>query len=103
MLLKCYHHLHPVVGLESEFVEQPIDADCSFDIFEMIEITSEPSKKIVKRKILIFKRYQVNVKEITCPLRWWEKYEMLFLTIGFLVWQILGFIGSQIEIERIFS
>jgi hypothetical protein len=91
-----------MVGLESEFVEQIIDADCSFDIFEMVEITSEPSKKIVKRKLLIFNCYQVNVKEITCRLRWWGKYEMLFLTIGFLVWQILGIVSSQIEIERIF-
>ncbi len=57
----------------------------------------------MKRKFFIFKRcYQVNVKKITCLLRWWEKYEMLFLTVGFLVWQILGIVCSQIEIERIF-
>ncbi len=101
MLLKCYHHLHPAVGLENEFVEQILDANCNFDNFETIEITSEPSKKIVKRKLLIFKCYQVNVKEITCLLRWWEKYEMLFLIVGFLIWKILGILGSQIEIERI--
>jgi hypothetical protein len=101
MFLKCYHHLHPAVGLESEFVEQTMDAHCNFDIFETVEVTSEPSKKIVKRKLLIFKHYQVNVKEITCLLRLWEKYQMLFLIVGFLVWQILGILGSQIEIERI--
>jgi len=47
----------------------------------------------------------VNVKEITCLLRWWEKwekYETLFPTVGFLVWQNLGIVGSQIEIKRIF-
>jgi hypothetical protein len=27
----------------------------------------------------------------------------MFPTIGFLAWQILGVVGSQIEIERIFS
>jgi hypothetical protein len=68
----------------------------------MVEVTSEPSKNIVKRKLLIFKCYQVNVNEITCLLRWWEKYEMLFLTIGSFIWQILGIVGSQIEIKRIF-
>jgi hypothetical protein len=41
MFLKCYHHLHPAVGLESEFVEQTMDVNCSFDIFGMVEIISE--------------------------------------------------------------
>jgi hypothetical protein len=41
--------LHPVVGLESEFMEQTMDADCNFDIFEVVKITSEPSKKTVRR------------------------------------------------------
>jgi hypothetical protein len=27
----------------------------------------------------------------------------MFCTVGFLVWQILAIVGSQIEIERIFS
>jgi hypothetical protein len=32
-----------------------------------------------------------------------EKHESMFPTIGFYVKKILGIVGSQIEIEKIFS
>jgi hypothetical protein len=35
MLLKSYHHLHPMVGFENEFVEQIVNADYNLDIFEL--------------------------------------------------------------------
>jgi hypothetical protein len=47
----------------------------------------------VKTELLLFKCYQLDVKEIKCPLLWWEKLEAMFLTIGFLAWQILGIVG----------
>jgi hypothetical protein len=52
---------------------------------------------------MIFRCYQVDPKDIKCPLQWWGKHETMFPTIGFLACQILGIIGSQIEIERLFS
>jgi hypothetical protein len=52
--------------------------------------------------LFIFRHYQVDVKNIKCPLQWWEKYENMFLTIGFYARQILKIVRSQIEIERIF-
>ncbi len=48
MLLKSYHHLHPMVGSENEFVYkslQIMNADYSLDILEMASRTSEPSKE----------------------------------------------------------
>ncbi len=42
-------------------------------------------------------------KEIKCYLQWWQKHETMFPIVGFLARQILGIVGSQIEIERIFS
>ncbi len=38
-----------------------------------------------------------------CPFEWWGKHEAMFSIIGFLAHQIFRIIGSQIEIERIFS
>ncbi len=43
------------------------------------------------------------MKEIKCPLQWWEKNETMFPIVGFLACQILGIVGSQIETEMIFS
>jgi hypothetical protein len=65
--------------------------------------TSEPTKELVNRDQLIFKRYQVDVKKIMCPFQWWEKHKSMFPTMGFLARQILGIMGSQIKTKRIFS
>jgi hypothetical protein len=44
----------------------------------------------------------VDVKYIKCPFQWWESHENNFPTIGLCVSQILGIVGSQIEMKRIF-
>jgi hypothetical protein len=49
-------------------VDQRVEEDSSLDIFEMTTNTSEPTTKSVNRELLIFRRYQVNVKDIKCPL-----------------------------------
>jgi hypothetical protein len=84
MLLKCYHYLHLVVRSKSEFVEQTMDVDYSLDIFEMVAIISEPSKIIVKRKLLIFKRYQMNVKELFAFLDGGRNLKLCFPHLDFL-------------------
>jgi hypothetical protein len=43
----------------------------------------------------------VDVKDIKCPLQWWQIHEAMFPTVGFLTQQILGIVESQIEIKRI--
>jgi hypothetical protein len=84
-------------------VNQRVEEDMSLDIFEMIASTSEPLMELVNKELLIFRCYQVDVINIKCPLQWWEKHENMFPTSGFCARQILEIVGSQIEIERIFS
>ncbi len=58
MLVKCHEHLHPLVRLDWNCVNQNIfQQDCSLDIFEQIASTSEPTKELMKRELLIFKKY----------------------------------------------
>jgi hypothetical protein len=54
----------------------------------MIANTTDPTTKLVNKELLIFRRYQVDVKDIKCPLHWWEKHENMFPTIGFCARQI---------------
>jgi hypothetical protein len=68
MLLKCYYHLHPLVEFDRG-VEQKVEEDKSLDIFEMIVSTSELATKLANIELLIFKHYQVDVKDIKCPLQ----------------------------------
>jgi hypothetical protein len=44
----------------------------------------------------------VDAKNIKCSLEWWRKDKSMFPTTGFLVKQILGIVGSQIETEFVF-
>jgi hypothetical protein len=88
MFLTCYYHLHPLTKTERGVVEQRVEEEKSLDIFEMIASISEPTTELVNKEFFIFKRYQVGVKDIKCPLQWWEKHENMFLTIGFCTRQI---------------
>jgi hypothetical protein len=82
-------------------VNQTFDRDFNLDIFRQTASTSEPSKELVTKELLIFKHYQVDPKNIKYFLQWWGKHEAMFPTIVFFTCQILSIIGSQIEIERI--
>jgi hypothetical protein len=54
------------------------------DIFQMRVKSSEPTKELAKRELLILWSFQMDVKEIKCPLQWWEKNETMFPIVGFL-------------------
>ncbi len=103
ILLKCHYYLHPLAESKRDNVDQRVEKDNYLDIFEMIAVnTSELTKKLNNRKLFIFTYYQMDVKDIKCPLQWWEKHESMF-HIGFFVKQILRIIESQIEINNVFS
>jgi hypothetical protein len=44
--------------------------------------------ELVNREFLIFRHYQVDVKDTKRPLQWWEKHESMFPTIVFCASQI---------------
>jgi hypothetical protein len=55
----------------------------ALNIFEQIVNTNELMKKLVGKELLIFKRYQVHIKNIKYPFQWWEKHKSIFSIIGF--------------------
>jgi hypothetical protein len=60
-----YHYLYPMIELEFVgCVDQTCDEDFNLDSFQQIACTSEPSKELVTRELLIFRHYQVNPKDI---------------------------------------
>ncbi len=78
-------------------VDQGVEEDNNLDIFEMITNTIELVMELINKKLLIFKHYQVDVKDFKCPLQWWKNHENMFHTISFYVKQ--NFSYSQIQIE----
>jgi len=85
MLLKCYHHLHPMKNYDVDSIEHRSYENSSLDIFEMVANTNEQVAELVNRVLLIFRRFQVDLKEIKCPLQWWQKHESMFPIVDFLV------------------
>jgi hypothetical protein len=84
--MKSYYHLHPLIKSDNDFVDMKVDDDINLYIFQITTGNTKSTKKLVKRELLVFRCYQVDLKEIKCPLSWWEKHEAMFPTIGFLVW-----------------
>ncbi len=87
MFIKCHFHLHPLAESERGIVDQGVEEDRNLDIFEITNNTSEPTMKLIIKELLIFMCYQMDVKDIKCPLQWWKKHENVFLTIGLYVKQ----------------
>ncbi len=83
MLLKCYYHVHPMTKFVG-CVNQTTHEDCSLYNFQQTTSTSQSTKEIVVRELLIFKHYQRDPKDVKCPLQWWGKHEVMFLIIVFL-------------------
>jgi hypothetical protein len=63
MFLRFYHILYLMA--KSELVaNMQIDEENNLDIFEMFAGTSEPTKEVVNKELIMFKRFQVDVKDI---------------------------------------
>jgi uncharacterized protein YbbC (DUF1343 family) len=69
MLLKCYHIFHPMAKF-GHVANMQIDEKINLNIFEMFVKTNEPTKEVVNKELLMFRRFQVDVEHIKCPLEW---------------------------------
>jgi hypothetical protein len=56
MLLKCYHILY-LMAKFGPMTKMKIDAKSSFDIFEMLARTNEPTKELVNKEFQMFRRF----------------------------------------------
>jgi len=97
MLLKCHYNLHPLAEFKRGIVDQRVEKDNNLDTFEVITNASELVLELINKKLLIFKRYQVDVKDFKCPFQWWEKHENMFHIVSFCVKQILIIVGSKLK------
>ncbi len=83
MFLICYYILYFMAEF-GPLTNMQIGEENSLNIFEMFVEISEPTKEVVNKELQMFKRFQVNVKDVKCLLKWWEKLESLFPTVTFL-------------------
>ncbi len=71
--------------VENSFANKD-DEDCNLEVLEMVVITNEYVKELVNYELLIFQKYQVDMKDIKCPLDRWRKHKCsLFFIVDFLI------------------
>ncbi len=99
MFLKCYHHLHPLIESNNGFVNQRMDDDNNWNIFQMTTVNTEPTKELGKRELLGFWCYQVDVKEIKTPFDSGKNKKPCFPQLGFLFIRLKK-IPLQINFEK---
>jgi hypothetical protein len=78
------------------------DDDYRLNNFQMTTNNNDHAKELTARKLLDFKRFLVDMKDIKSPLLWWEKHNCRFLVVGLQARHILGIVGFQIEMEHFF-
>jgi len=73
------------------------------NIFGVGASIKESSCAFIVGELSLFKRLSMSLVTCVDPLTWWRIHETQFPNVSFLVKQILGILGSQIEIERVFN
>jgi hypothetical protein len=64
-------------------INMETNEESSLDIFDMSIQTNEPTKEVLNKELMMFRRFQVDVKDIKCLLEWWAKHEILFPIVAF--------------------
>jgi hypothetical protein len=72
-------------------------------LYDVMEIDEDMALSMVKEQLTPFKIKKVIEKECKDPLAWWRAHEVHYSYVGFVAQHILGIVGSQIEVERVFS
>ncbi len=78
---KMLPHLPPY-GKIWTVANMQTDEECNLNIFGMFIRTNKPTKEVVNKELQMFKRFQVDVKDIKCPLKWWAKHESIFPNVA---------------------
>jgi hypothetical protein len=99
MLLKTHMFL---LSLTTFVAKRASDENFNLNMFEMTLKTSEPYKKLARRRVDLFKKY-LDRKVIKCLLDLWAKHGSMFPIVAFFAHQIFDIVGLQIKIKRIFS
>jgi hypothetical protein len=65
--------------------------------------TSELTKELVNKELQMFWKYQVDAKDIKCPLEWWGKHESLFSIEVFLALKSLKLWNPKLKLKSSFA
>ncbi len=75
----------------------------STSLYDFMETDEDMTLSLVKEQLSHFRIKKVIEEECKDPLAWWRAHEVHYSYVGFVGRQILGIVGFQIQVERVFS
>jgi hypothetical protein len=72
-------------------------------MFGVGAVVEKPSHALVTRELFLFQRLVIPPPMCSNPVAWWKTHEGQFPNVDFLTKQVLGILGFQFEIEKMFS
>jgi hypothetical protein len=103
LLICAYNILNPSDTCERALGSSTSQNSQTISLYDCMDMDEDMALSIVKEQLTHFNVKKVIDDECKDPLAWWRAQEGHFSYVGFLVRQILGIVGSQIEVERVFS
>jgi hypothetical protein len=99
LLLTIFQFQNLGIKPPSELVT--VDDDDS--IFGVVTSNEDTIHGLLKNELILFHHLHVKPEDYALPFTWWQSHEIRFPYVSFVARQILGILGSQIEIKRIFN
>jgi hypothetical protein len=99
-----FEKLNPSIQVEvvASIDGLPIEEEKETNMFVVGAFVKESLHALVIGELSLFRRLVIPLSMCANPLIWWKTHEGQFLNVGFLGKQVLGILGSQIEIEKMF-
>jgi len=97
-LLTIYHALTPNSTIVTSIASTVVEVG----VFGSLTFTEEIAMGLIRVELLFFRRTIMPIDPFS-PFIWWAKHEQQFPNLAYLTRQVMGIVGSQIEIERIFN
>ncbi len=72
-------------------------------VYDFMKTNEEMASSMVKEQLTHFMLKKVINEEAKNPSEWWKMHEVQFSYVGFVSWQKNLIVGSQIEVEKVFS
>jgi hypothetical protein len=74
--------------------------ELELSVFGSFSCTKEVTLESIKVELLIFKKIAMPIDPFN-PLDWWSNHKQQFSNLSYLVHQVMGIIGSQMNLNNL--
>ncbi len=107
LLIHAYKFLNPFATNETVATSTTIDSEVNNfkvkTLYDLMETNEKMASLMVKEQLNHYRISKVSDEECKSLFAWWKAHESQFSYVAFVAQQILGIVGSQFEVERVFN